>query len=210
MAENKVDGMEDTDKKEDGVNDVSPELSIKHPLQNTWTLWYLDNDKQKSWEENQKEVTSFQTAEDFWSLYNHIKAASELRQGCDYSLFKKGIRPMWEDEVNKRGGRWLINLEKKQRASDLDNFWLEILLCLIGEAFDEYSSQVCGAVVNIRAKGDKIGLWTSDASNEQSIMKIGHKLKERLKIGRNITISYQSHKDTMAKSGSATKITYSV
>ncbi|KAI4464844.1 translation initiation factor [Holotrichia oblita] len=32
----------------------------------------------------------------------------------------------------------------------------ENILCLIGEAF-ENSEEVCGAVVNIRGKGDKIG-----------------------------------------------------
>ena len=32
---------------------------------------------------------------------------------------------MWEDERNKKGGRWLINLDKRQRHSDLDKFWLE-------------------------------------------------------------------------------------
>lgn len=53
--------------------------------------------------------------------------ASELRQGCDYSLFKKGIRPMWEDTRNFKGGRWMISLDKKQREHDLDNFWLEIV-----------------------------------------------------------------------------------
>lgn len=53
--------------------------------------------------------------------------ASELRQGCDYSLFKKGIRPMWEDARNFKGGRWMISLDKKQREHDLDNFWLEIV-----------------------------------------------------------------------------------
>lgn len=36
-----------------------------------------------------------------------------------------GIKPMWEDERNRRGGRWLITLSKQQRKSDLDQFWLE-------------------------------------------------------------------------------------
>lgn len=36
-----------------------------------------------------------------------------------------GIEPMWEDERNKRGGRWLITLNKQQRRLDLDRFWLE-------------------------------------------------------------------------------------
>lgn len=32
---------------------------------------------------------------------------------------------MWEDDRNRRGGRWLITLSKQQRKSDLDRFWLE-------------------------------------------------------------------------------------
>jgi len=189
--------------------DIPIDYSIKHPLQNCWTLWYYENDRQNTWEKNLKEIASFQTVEDFWSLYNHIKLASELKQGCDYSLFKKGVKPMWEDEVNKRGGRWLINLDKKQRGHDLDKYWLDIILCLIGEAF-ENSDEVCGATVNIRGKGDKIGLWTSDANNGSALLEIGRKLKERLRIAPKISIGYQIHKDTMDKSGSVTKNTYTV
>ena len=36
-----------------------------------------------------------------------------------------GIQPMWEDDKNKKGGRWLINLDKKKRHLELDAFWLE-------------------------------------------------------------------------------------
>ena len=32
---------------------------------------------------------------------------------------------MWEDQKNRRGGRWVINLEKKKRNTELDMFWLE-------------------------------------------------------------------------------------
>lgn len=36
-----------------------------------------------------------------------------------------GVEPMWEDDRNRRGGRWLITLSKQQRRADLDRFWLE-------------------------------------------------------------------------------------
>jgi len=32
---------------------------------------------------------------------------------------------MWEDERNKLGGRWLVNLDKRRRGAELDRFWLE-------------------------------------------------------------------------------------
>ena len=47
------------------------------------------------------------------------------------------------------------------------------LLLLIGEAFEDHSDEVCGAVVNVRSKGDKIGVWTADAKKSESILKIG-------------------------------------
>lgn len=117
---------------------------------------------------------------------------------------------MWEDDQNKCGGRWLINLDKRQRTTDLDNFWLEILLCMIGEAFNEYSDDVCGAVVNVRPKGDKLGIWTSNADSADSVMEIGRKLKERLRITSKTTMGYQVHKDTMIKAGSQTRNTYTL
>ena len=45
----------------------------------------------------------------------------------NFLFLQDGIQPMWEDDKNKKGGRWLINLNKQQRSTDLDNFWLEMV-----------------------------------------------------------------------------------
>ncbi|XP_057158097.1 eukaryotic translation initiation factor 4E isoform X10 [Pan paniscus] len=113
------------EKTESNQEVANPEHYIKHPLQNRWALWFFKNDKSKTWQANLRLISKFDTVEDFWALYNHIQLSSNLMPGCDYSLFKDGIEPMWEDEKNKRGGRWLITLNKQQRRSDLDRFWLE-------------------------------------------------------------------------------------
>lgn len=187
--------------------EVRTEHLYKHPLQNTWTLWYLESDRTKVWEDLQNEITSFDTVEDFWSLYNHIKPPSEIKIGSDYSLFKKGIRPMWEDAANKQGGRWVISLARTPKA-DLDNLWLDVLLCLIGEAFD-HSDEICGAVVNVRGKNNKISIWTANGNNEEAALEIGHKLREALRLGRQ-NLLYELHKDTMVKSGSNVKSIYTL
>ncbi|XP_048858629.1 eukaryotic translation initiation factor 4E-1A [Brienomyrus brachyistius] len=184
---------------------VCPEDYVKHPLQNRWALWFFKNDKSKTWQANLRLISKFDTVEDFWALYNHIQLSSNLMSGCDYCLFKDGIEPMWEDERNKQGGRWLITLSKQQRRADLDRFWLETLLCLVGEAFDDHSDDVCGAVVNIRAKGDKISIWTTNYENKDAVTHIGRVYKERLGVPSKIIIGYQSHADTATKSGSTTK-----
>ena len=37
------------------------------------------------------------TIEDFWRMYYNIYSVEELIPNTDFMLFKKGIRPEWED-----------------------------------------------------------------------------------------------------------------
>ncbi|XP_055587674.1 eukaryotic translation initiation factor 4E-like [Uranotaenia lowii] len=151
---------------QDGI--VDPESCIKHPLQFHWTLWYQEPDKEKSWGGNLKEVATVGAVEDFWKLCNHIKSPSDLKTGGDCSLFKQGIRPMWEDEKNFRGGRWVINVPRQQHH-ELDEYWLDTIWCRIGEVFDD-PEEICGAVVDVRPKMNRIAIWTSTVMNRDAPM----------------------------------------
>lgn len=203
---------------------------VKHPLQHEWTLWYYEPDKSKKWEENLNLVSTFSTVEDFWSLFTHIKQPTEVKVGSDYSLFKDGIRPMWEDQRNRDGGVWRITLQQRQRG-ELDRYWIDTVsrlwtylhpanvlnrifltfkvLCLIGEAFDNYDD-VCGATVNIRPKGDRICVWTADCTNEDAVMEIGRKLKAGLTLNERFKICYSPHTESMNRGSSTMKFMYEV
>ena len=122
-------------------------------------------------------VITISTVEDFWALYNNIEKASNLNRGCDYALFKKGIKPMWEDHSNAEGGKWLIQMDKRLRQVVVDKLWLKIMMCLIGESFGTHGQIINGAVVNIRGKQDKISVWLSDSSKSKAVMFIGEQLK---------------------------------
>jgi len=184
---------------------MDPEKVTKHPLQNAWTLWFFKNDKARTWEENQRPIITVTTVEDFWSLYNHIESASRLPHGSDYSLFKEGIFPDWEDPRNQQGGRWMINVDKKTRGQFLDTYWLEILFFLIGEHADYYAHQVNGAVVNIRAKGDKLAVWLADSAQADAVLKIGKMVKEKLGLEASQTIGFNIHNEERVRPGSSLK-----
>ncbi|CEF63261.1 Translation Initiation factor eIF-4e family and Translation Initiation factor eIF-4e-like domain-containing protein [Strongyloides ratti] len=184
------------------------EVSIsngKHKLTSRWCLWYLKGDRNKEWEDCLKMVSTFDTVEDFWALYHHIQLASGLNWGSDYYLFKEGIKPMWEDANNVKGGRWLVVVDKSKRAAKLDHYWIELMMAIIGEQFENYGPYICGAVVNIRQKGDKVSLWTRDASRDDINLRIGQILKEKLEIPDNESIRYEVHKDSSNKTGSMVK-----
>lgn len=50
------------------------------------------------------------TVEQWWALYSHIVRLQDIPPHRDIHLFKKGIKPMWEDPANKKGGKWVIDL----------------------------------------------------------------------------------------------------
>nr|CAL26038.1 CG8277 [Drosophila melanogaster] len=197
------------------LESISPEpideeiyqVEYKHPLEHVWTLWYLENDRTKHWRDMLNEITEIDSVETFWSLYHTIKTPAELKIGCDYSVFKKGIKPMWEDEANIKGGRWLVTVSKSAKA-ELDQIWLDILLLMVGQNF-EYSDEICGAVINIRNKSNKISVWTANGSNEMAILEIGQKLKILLHL-QSHSLQYQLHSDAMSKFNSGVKSVYTL
>lgn len=151
--------------------------SLRGPLQHLWTLCSYKNTR-CSWKENLTEVSSFQTLEKFWTMYNAMKPVSKLNQGSDYCLFRYGIKPAWENGANKYGGHWVLDVDSSRR--NLDKDWIEVMLCLVGEGFGEHSRDKCEAVVQVRTRGDKIAVWTTDSNREVANLVIGSMLKEKL------------------------------
>lgn len=102
-------------------------FTVTHPLYSPWTLWFdsaSKQDKAKSWEESLAKVISFQSVEHFWGLYNNIVPPSNLGANSNYYLFKQGIVPAWEDEANKQGGKWSVQLPRGKYSDQIDQFWL--------------------------------------------------------------------------------------
>jgi len=175
-----------------------PEMIIKHPLQNSWTLWYFKNVNSQTWKDNQRQVCTVSTVEDFWALYNYTDTPSSLSPPSDYSFFKEGIFPDWEDDCNKDGGRWIINFEKSQKFSEaLDEHWTEVLLFLIGEQADDCAHLLNGAVVNVRNKCNRIAIWLSAHNIAHEVDKIGNMIERRLRLKEKI--AFKVHKDDKLK-----------
>ena len=142
-----------------------------HPLKSTWIVWYRPpTSKHSDYEKSTIALAHFSTAEAFWAVYSHLKQPSTLPAVSDYHIFKKGIRPVWEDEENKKGGKWIIRLKKGVS----DRYWEDLLLAMVGDQFAEAGEEVCGAVLSVRSGEDVLSVWT------------------RIDGGRNIKIRYDN------------------
>ena len=60
-------------------------------------------------------------------LQNNITACSELAVKSDYHLFKKGVRPEWEDPQNKHGGKWSYSFKDK-KLININHYFLVLLM----------------------------------------------------------------------------------
>ena len=128
-----------------------------HPLKSSWVVWYRPpTSKNADYEKSIVPLASFSTAESFWAVYTHLKRPSALPSVSDYHIFKKGVRPVWEDEENKRGGKFVMRLKK----GVADRYWEDILLMIVGDQFGEAGEEVCGAVLSVRSGEDVLSVWT--------------------------------------------------
>ncbi|KAL6774336.1 EIF4E [Auxenochlorella protothecoides x Auxenochlorella symbiontica] len=184
-----------------------------HPLETKWTFWF-DNPEgkqhQAQWGKTLRPVYTFGTVEEFWGLYNNILPPSRLAVGADIHLFRDGIEPKWEDPACANGGKWSFLIPRggsPSAAQLLDTNWLHVILACIGEQFDD-GEEICGGVVNVRAKQYRIALWTRTAANEAVQVAIAKQLKEVLQMSDHAKIGFMAHSD--AKQSNKPKDRYTV
>ncbi|KAG6381226.1 cap binding protein [Boletus reticuloceps] len=209
-------------------------FNVKHPLYSAWTLWF-DSPATKGrnlpqtpvssfpqtpmlqtpsaaaaqgWMEDIKRVISFNSVEEFWGLYNHIVPPSQLPQKANYYLFKARIIPAWEDDANKNGGKWSIQLPKEKNRGNVDKMWLYTMLAAIGETFDPYltsgespepnlQSLITGVIVSTRPQFYRLSIWTRLAPTGDD-----DKLRERIEtVGRHFKASVLGYAESQKLAG---------
>ncbi|XP_050418250.1 eukaryotic translation initiation factor 4E type 2 isoform X2 [Patella vulgata] len=193
-------------KGEDSGDEESVEMDVQttpaphpgpgeHPIQFNYSLWFSKRTPGKQttrYDQTLKFVGSFSSVEQFWSYYTHLSRPSELSGHSDYHIFKEGIRPMWEDDANKAGGKWIIRL-KKGIAS---RCWENLVLAMLGEQF-MVGGEVCGAVISIRYQEDILSLWNKTANDHVTTSRIRDTLKRILNLPPNTIMEYKCHTDSL-------------
>lgn len=162
-----------------------------HPLKDAWSFWYRPPISKAhgfiEYEQTLHGIATVGTAEEFWEIYSHLKRPSALPVVSDYHLFKKDIRPIWEDEENKRGGKWVVRMKK----GVADRYWEDLLLSLIGDQFGDAGEDVCGAVLSMRNGEDILSIWTRTDGGR--VIKIRETMKHVLNFPPNTRVEFKSH-----------------
>ena len=66
------------------------------------------------------------TVEEFYSVYCYLPVIG-TEQATNYSLFREGIEPLWEDPANSQGGRTILLINGTELAPML---WEKLVVVL--------------------------------------------------------------------------------
>lgn len=163
------------------------------PLWGVWEMWCDFPTKQQSngkqhqsmtqklsqyqpptWLDSVKSIGLFDTVEGFWGIHDCTLPPSRLPNGSNYYLFRNNVAPMWEQEANRRGGKWVGQVSGGTLA---DEWWTELCVAAIAEQFPGHEEEICGICVSKKKSGLKVSLWTRTADNSLSQLEIGAFMK---------------------------------
>lgn len=144
--------------------------SEHHELKDTWVFWYLipNLSKSEDWSNYLKQVGEFHSVEDFWGIMNSVDRPMTLVTGCRYYIFKKGVKPLWEDEGNKDGYQIFCPCPVEAGAEGrkiAQEKWEDLAASVLGAGFTGYE-YINGVEFNCRKRATNVGIWTKEMDSE--------------------------------------------
>jgi translation initiation factor 4E len=164
-----------------------------HPLETAWTLYYQRPQPDvEDYSLTIHKIGKFNTVEDFWSYFSHLKRVTEIADTMEYHLFRDDIRGMWEDAVNCDGGKWILFLKKQYSAQ----YWEKAVISLIGESMH---SDIVGAIIAVHDNVDVLSFWTRigrTPATEQHITDIVASIAKALGLPQGTSLKFKNHYET--------------
>jgi len=167
----------------------------KTPIEQKFAFWYrisedaLMNQQpkqtldKKEYENQVKKIAEFQTIEDFWAIFQHLRKPDSCKPGIEFQMFKDPIKPMWEDEYNKEGGRISIKLRKGYTTI----IWEEMIFALIGGVLpQDIKSEINGIVASSRKEFNVLQIWFKTFTNVHQ--KIEQCIRDLLQIPNEVDL----------------------
>ncbi|KAH9877696.1 hypothetical protein J1614_002913 [Plenodomus biglobosus] len=162
------------------------------------------------------------SVKEFYQHFNNIPVEN-LKLRDSIHLFHLGVKPVWEDPRNVKGGAWYFKVGKDVAGQ----FWHEMCLLAVGDILQgavetkrvckfcaasfivkcrcsfisctAFNDDICGISYSVRWNAVQIAVWNRDADNEAGKQKllavILEKLSEELRPKKEDSYWYKAHKE---------------
>lgn len=129
-------------------------------FENQWKLWY--HSKKDIWTiDGYKKIYNIKTIKDFWKLFNNWDRIGTIHIK-HFFIMKNNITPLWEDEMNQKGGCWSFKINDK----DTFNLWLDLSVYLVTGNISKINDEIVGISVCLKKNNiSVIKIWNSNFKN---------------------------------------------
>ncbi|KAL4809429.1 translation initiation factor eIF 4e-like domain-containing protein [Aspergillus unguis] len=162
------------------------------PLQYHWTFWYDKHTESNSASANASSASASDYDERLYVLYEDVADIAtfyrvynnypwdKIPQRDTVHIFRKGVKPVWEDPENLQGGCWRFRVPKRKAQA----FFHEIaILCISNEfqaVLEKEHDHVLGVSTSVRFNTHLVSIWNKLGSNERSVKLLEETILSRL------------------------------
>lgn len=188
------------------------------PLVHSWDFWHDRQDRSPANPDNAASPSAYEnrlvrlaTVDDirsFWSVFNNFDTTTlPLRDSVH--LFKRGVKPIWEDPRNTHGGAWTFRVPRALAPQ----FWRDVCLMAIGEQLgkaveeegvERFRDDICGVSLGVRYGSCLVQVWNRDGEHEGGVRRVLETVVQGLEEGcvpREGTYYYKMHREHGAFAG---------
>ena len=145
------------------VSNVTVKTNDFHLLTNKWALWaHLPHDTDWSIT-SYKQVYSVRSIEETIALTETLPDA--LVKNCMLFLMREGVKPIWEDPINRNGGCFSYKVSNKL----VYNVWKDLSYVLVGGSISKnpsFVANVTGITISPKKNFCIIKIWMSNCDNQ--------------------------------------------
>lgn len=149
-------------------------MSVKekgYPTKTPWIMYYnLVQPKRslgaESYSEILNDVCTVETVPELMYMIETMEPAIQWPLSSNLHFFREGIEPLWEDPMNAKGGKWVLEIPKSAGQA-LNDLWNKTVMYVASEMIEqnkhinEADKIICGCVFSPRKITDRIALWTN-------------------------------------------------
>eukprot|EP00866_Antonospora_locustae_P001720 jgi/Antlo1/1720/1871 len=165
-------------------------------LNTKWTFWYDYHSKrssaQEDWQQSLHEICTVESIPMLLYALENIEPLENWPSASNIHFFREDIRPAWEDEKNKEGGKWILEFNKADTSANIQEVWMKtVALCVSEILKDEI---ICGCVFSPRRFVNRFSVWTS--KKDKSVIEVGNQWKNEVGAHRH-EISFRVNQDAL-------------
>lgn len=151
------------------ISDAPETEIITEPLSDNWVIWFHKVDDDKWGIDSYQELYTLTDLEDFHAMFNtffNLEEKMTANAGM-FFLMREGVKPLWEDEQNRRGGMWSYKVPKKEgERLKSDHVWKDLVAASVGNTLTKDPADmkyINGISISPKLDNCIFKIWNNDS-----------------------------------------------